>query len=214
MNFSRREFFTFPHRDSVRPSDMLFRMLFYVIQEYFSNRIAAVLDMPARIFLAYQGLLAFLLLMVINTGLVFGPVCKLSALSHTLFCAFVNDARGYTLPYATIFNSHSEVLTNAMEGTSVVEASSLDLTQAHIAIDDLVLLVDHSDITRKMDLAISLEILREETRIAGHHLQTFASNLGGTVERYVHSFIIFIAEVLSNRAGYCWRTDAFLRDWS
>ncbi len=70
-----------------------------------------------------------------------------------------------------------------MDGTSVVEASSLDLTQAHIAVDDLVLLVDHSDISRKMDLTVSLGQLREEARLAGRQLQTFASNLGGSVER-------------------------------
>ncbi len=72
-------------------------MLLYILQEYLTNQVAAVLNMPARLFVAYQAVLAFSLLMVVNTGLVFGPVCKLSTLTHTSFCAFVNDARGYTL---------------------------------------------------------------------------------------------------------------------
>lgn len=164
---------------------MFLQMLLYILREYLLNRVSAIFIMPARIFLAYQDILVFSLLMVINTGLVFGPVCKLSSLTETSYCAFVNDARGYTLPYTTVFNSHSETLSDAMDGTKVAEASLLDLTQAHIAVDNLVLLVDHSHITRKSDLKTSLERLREETRVAGPQLQGFSLNLGGSIEQFL-----------------------------
>ncbi len=132
-------------------------------------------------------MLAFGLLMIINTGMVFGPVCKISLLEHSSFCAFVNDARSFSassaFPYASFFNAQSEVLGGAMEGTSVAESSSLDFTQAHIAVDDLILSVRHSDIVRKSDLTGSLDRLRSETRSAGYHLQAFASSFSGSVER-------------------------------
>ncbi len=166
---------------------MLLRMLLILVQEYLFSKLSAILDVPARLFLSYQAMLALCFLMIINTGMVFSPICKISHLENSSFCAFVNDARSFSapssLPYASFFNAHSEVLGGAMEGTSVAESSSLDFTQAHIAVDDLILSVRHSDIVRKSDLTASLDLLRSETRLAGYHLQAFASSFAGSVER-------------------------------
>lgn len=166
---------------------MFLRMLFVLLQEYFATRFAAIIDMPARLFLTYQAGLALCLLTVINTGMVFSPICKISLIADTSFCAFVNDARSYSLasslPYAPFFNAQSEVLGGAVEGTNLVESASLDFTQTHIAVDDLILAVQHTDISRKEELARTLERLRGDTRSAGRQLKAFASSFSGSVER-------------------------------
>lgn len=166
---------------------MFFRMLFVLLQEYIAARFSSILDLPARLFLTYQAALALGLLTVINTGMVFSPICKISLITNTSFCAFVNDAHSYSLssslPYAPFFNVQSEVLGGAVENTNFVEAASLDFTHAHIAVDDLILAVQHTDITRKEELTRALDRLRGDTRSAGRQLQGFASSFSGSVER-------------------------------
>ncbi|KLO06157.1 hypothetical protein SCHPADRAFT_946323 [Schizopora paradoxa] len=130
---------------------------------------------------------------MLNVGIAFHPICEATFLSNSQFCRVVSAARQMTLPsttyehlnYPTLFDNGSQVLGDIVEGNTIISTTSLDLSKAHIAIDDLLLLVQYSTLSRKDAFLSSLDQLRSEAREAGFRLQNFAVSLDGSIDRII-----------------------------
>ncbi len=84
--------------------------------------------------------------------------------------------------YPSLFDNSTQVLDGVVGGSAIITTASDDLSKAYIAIDDLILLVQNSSLSRKDAFLSSLEMLSTEARETGFRLQNFAAFLDGSID--------------------------------
>lgn len=133
--------------------------------------------------------LSIITFITVNMGIAFHPICQAALFTNSQFCRVVATARQMTMLsdaqsfFPPLFDNGTQILGDIVENNAIVSTTSVDLTKAHIVIDDLLFLVQHSTLSRKELFSSSLDFLRGEARETGFRLQSFAALLDGSVHR-------------------------------
>ena len=133
--------------------------------------------------------LGTIFLLTANIGLVLKPVCGFPMIADTSACRFVLEAHGRVAgtylhqAYPELFHGFSSGMGDVVQDIPLVHAASIDLTKAHTTIDDIMLAVKHTSISRKEEILLSLDVLVRDTWSAGLQMQSFGIRLDGSAER-------------------------------
>ena len=137
------------------------------------------------------------LLVLVSVGTIFSPICNAGLLivSDSSICDVVRGIGRYTAPmtpisestiaYPSLFESLSDALAQMVQTSPPVYASSIDLTFAHIAVDEIKHTIQNSELSRREDIAVLMEELSEEAKHEGRTLGRFASKIGASIDQYV-----------------------------